>query len=301
MAKRNDLLLILLLAITANATPQSFSVMADSAKVYATWSPNDESDLAGYKVYHGNASRQYGIPLVVKDTLATISGLQHGVKYFFAVTAFDTTGNESGYSQEVSLTIGGSQTNDTTFTADFLDYEKNGAARIIENSITVIALKGQDSWASLDFVSSDTVDIIVSSRGEQALNAWPNMRLAFGAPENAVQNITVTSTMFSPYTFTRKKISGKIYLVFTNDEYIPGVHDRNLYIRSVTIKRPTTTQNKFDVNFDGVVDGLDWIWIRRHIGTNTQGTLWKPHMDFNGDGWIDGVDGAFFARNNKSF
>jgi len=280
--------------------PQQVKIMANSGKVYASWSPNTEEDLAGYKVYHGTASRQYRVPLVVKDTMATILGLQYGIKYFFAVTAIDTAGNESGYSQEASLIIGSSQV-DTTFTAEFFDYEKNGAARITENGFAVIALRGQDSWVSLNFTIDDTVDIIVSARGEQALNAWPNMRLAFGAPGNVAQNMTVSSATLSPYTFTRKKISGTIYLVFTNDEYIPGVHDRNLYVRSITIKRPTTTQNKFDVNFDSVVDGLDWIWLRRHIGTNTQGALWKPHMDFNGDGWIDGVDGAFFARNNKFF
>jgi len=76
--------------------------------VIVQWLPNRESDLAGYKVYYGTASRSYSnsIPAGLA-TQWTISNLQPGFEYYFAVTAYDTAGNESRYSNEVSIFITG--------------------------------------------------------------------------------------------------------------------------------------------------------------------------------------------------
>jgi len=73
-----------------------------------TWNANTESDLAGYKVYRATASGTYGVPVAtltgnVTNYVAT--GLQVGTTYFFVVTAYDTNGNESSASNEVSKSI----------------------------------------------------------------------------------------------------------------------------------------------------------------------------------------------------
>ncbi len=81
-----------------------FVVLNQSVIVH--WLPNKENDLAGYKVYYGNASRSYSKVIAVgRATECEISNLQPGTKYFFAVTAYDTAGNESSYSEEVSIAI----------------------------------------------------------------------------------------------------------------------------------------------------------------------------------------------------
>ena len=73
-----------------------------------TWDANTDLDLAGYKVYRATASGAYGA------SIATLSGnvtsyisasLQVGTTYFFTVTAYDTAGNESLHSNEVSKSI----------------------------------------------------------------------------------------------------------------------------------------------------------------------------------------------------
>jgi PKD repeat protein len=62
-------------------------------------------DLAGYKVYYGLASRSYSSDVDVGNrTTYTVSGLAGGKRYYFAVTAYDTSGNESAFSVERSLT-----------------------------------------------------------------------------------------------------------------------------------------------------------------------------------------------------
>jgi hypothetical protein len=73
--------------------------------VRLAWDANTESDLAGYVVHYGTASRSYtnssDVGLV---TTTTVSNLLEGVTYYFAVTAYNTSGLESEYSNEVSFT-----------------------------------------------------------------------------------------------------------------------------------------------------------------------------------------------------
>ena len=58
------------------------------------------TDLAGYKVYHGFASRSYDVTIDVGlTTSAVLSGLQDGRAYYFAVTAYDTSGNQSLFTE----------------------------------------------------------------------------------------------------------------------------------------------------------------------------------------------------------
>lgn len=70
------------------------------------WSANTEADLMGYNIYYGLASKNYINKTVVgRSTLSYYfvdTDLVIGMTYYFAVTAFDTAGNESGFSNEVS-------------------------------------------------------------------------------------------------------------------------------------------------------------------------------------------------------
>ncbi len=59
-------------------------------------------DLAGYKVYYGDSSRDYSESIELRDSSATSHTLQLASgSYYFALTAFDTEGHESSYSNEV--------------------------------------------------------------------------------------------------------------------------------------------------------------------------------------------------------
>ncbi len=74
-----------------------------AAQVTLTWNTNNEDDIAGYKIYYGNSSRNYNsIVDVGNQTSYTISNLVDGNTYFFASTAYDINGNESGFSKEIS-------------------------------------------------------------------------------------------------------------------------------------------------------------------------------------------------------
>lgn len=74
--------------------------------VTLAWDPNPEPDVAGYIVYFGNASRNYPYQTNVGNvTTATVYGLQEGLTYFFAITATNTSGLESDFSNEVTNAV----------------------------------------------------------------------------------------------------------------------------------------------------------------------------------------------------
>ncbi len=71
------------------------------------WDSNPEADLAGYKVYYGTQSRDYGfVTDVGKVTQYMIGGLTAETRYYLALTAYDFSGNESDFSAEVSAVTG---------------------------------------------------------------------------------------------------------------------------------------------------------------------------------------------------
>lgn len=100
LIKRSTLGIIGLMLILSWETP------ALAANADLSWSANTETDLAGYKVYYGTSSRSYGAPVDVGNrTTFTATGLSEGQTYYFAVTAYNAAGSESGLSTEVSKTF----------------------------------------------------------------------------------------------------------------------------------------------------------------------------------------------------
>ena len=83
-----------------------FGINIVHGMVLIKWNPNHEDDLAGYKIYYGTHSRRYSNAVDVGlVTSYTISNLETGKNYYFALTAYDTSGNESYFSNEVSVFI----------------------------------------------------------------------------------------------------------------------------------------------------------------------------------------------------
>lgn len=76
--------------------------MVSAAEVTLAWDANTESDLAGYRLYYGLSSGVYGDPVDVGNvTEYTLTGITPNVDVYYAATAYDTSGNESGYSEEL--------------------------------------------------------------------------------------------------------------------------------------------------------------------------------------------------------
>jgi hypothetical protein len=77
-----------------------------SAQLTIEWDENIETDLAGYVIYYGTSSGNYSSSIDVGNVSHyTLTGLQEGLTYYFAVSAYDYSDNESGFSEELMYTL----------------------------------------------------------------------------------------------------------------------------------------------------------------------------------------------------
>jgi len=98
-------------ASDASNSPQPIPVSLTLSQPTATttgsaglsWTANTETDLAGYKVYIGTQSGLYNTPITLGTVAAyTAMNLASGKTYYFCISAFDSAGNDSPCSAEVS-------------------------------------------------------------------------------------------------------------------------------------------------------------------------------------------------------
>ena len=84
-----------------------FNFPSFSASITVAWDPNQEIDLAGYKVYWGTLPKTYSrSEYIGNETKYVITELDSGVHYYIAITALDFWGNESKLSNEVHGMVG---------------------------------------------------------------------------------------------------------------------------------------------------------------------------------------------------
>lgn len=104
---KKGLFLLMVVAACLGASAQVFA-----KDVSLAWDRNQESDISGYKIYYKSGSStgtfdgadatQGKSPLDVKNVTAlTLNGLDPAKNYYFQITAYDTAGNESGFSNMV--------------------------------------------------------------------------------------------------------------------------------------------------------------------------------------------------------
>jgi hypothetical protein len=95
-----SLLRIIALAFLAPLTGLS------ATSVTLAWDPSASTNVAGYVVYYGVATGAYtNFVAAGNATNTTITGLVAGTTYYFAATALDADGLESGYSTEITCTL----------------------------------------------------------------------------------------------------------------------------------------------------------------------------------------------------
>jgi len=106
---------ISLIDTTPPATPTNIVITAGQSRISVSWQTNSEPDLAGYRVYYSAGvsgppwNRTAAIegspsPVSVTGTNWLLRGLMLGTNYFVAVSAVDTSSNESPLSAPIEVT-----------------------------------------------------------------------------------------------------------------------------------------------------------------------------------------------------
>ncbi|OGU36239.1 MAG: hypothetical protein A2455_08225 [Ignavibacteria bacterium RIFOXYC2_FULL_35_16] len=87
-------------------TPKSFSAHASHSSIMLNWESNKENDLYGYEIYKGLASHKYldslKIFVPINNNSFKDSSVISGQNYFYAITAMDSSHNESKISEEIT-------------------------------------------------------------------------------------------------------------------------------------------------------------------------------------------------------
>lgn len=135
--------------------PANVLVSAGQSRVWVSWQTNSEPDLAGYRVYYrmgtngppwdGTATVE-GLPspVTITGTNCLLRGLTLGTNYFVAVSAVDTTGNESPLSTSQQVTT--TQKQPSTPTAIMTSFGVDGT------NIIMWALSEDDGYNDRDVV-----------------------------------------------------------------------------------------------------------------------------------------------------
>jgi len=101
------LFLVLSLAMVSFTT-SAFALRVPEVTVAWTYT-SPPTDLAGFTIHVGTSSGNYNPALEVNvspsELTKVVNGLTEGQTYYFAVTAYDSDGNVSNNSTEVSATI----------------------------------------------------------------------------------------------------------------------------------------------------------------------------------------------------
>ncbi len=102
---------ILPVAIAMALTFLGFPAIANGSTTHGSatlaWERNSEPDVVGYKIYWGETTRLYTRVMSVGNTSGAVLGsLTAGQPYFCAVTAYNSAGQESSFSQEITVMVG---------------------------------------------------------------------------------------------------------------------------------------------------------------------------------------------------
>ena len=117
------------------------------SSVTLAWDPDTDNTVAGYRLYEGVVSRTYTNVIDVGNAATvTVSNLVWGVTYYFAVTAYDTNGEESALSDEISFTVPFPTNTALTFAADsgtFTDPFTDSAGALSQSMTTGVTDGGR--------------------------------------------------------------------------------------------------------------------------------------------------------------
>jgi hypothetical protein len=156
---------------TTTAARTTTSTTASTISITLGWSPNTESDIGGYIIYYGLNSRNYTFTNDVgNQTSGTVTGLELGRTYYFALKAYNTSGLYSDYSAEITYPpVAGTTTtigaNTSTTTTTIGANTSTTTTTIGANTSTTTTTIGANTSTTTTTIGANTSTTTAVSRG----------------------------------------------------------------------------------------------------------------------------------------
>lgn len=181
------------------------SVSRATSTVSVAWNPSTDPTVAGYRVYSGTSSGVYTQETDAGNaTSATLTGFNAGQTYFFAVTAYNSSGLESAPSNEISA-----QTPSLT-----LSGIGNGMAFNASSPITLSAIASESGGSITSVTFFQNATEIGSSSAAPYSFVWN------GAPAG-VDVVTVVATDANGITTSTQFSVNVVPFGITGTQFMP--------------------------------------------------------------------------------
>ncbi|MGV3720634.1 MAG: phage head spike fiber domain-containing protein, partial [Actinomycetota bacterium] len=91
--------------VTSPAVPSGLRAALSNGAVQVEWTPNQEADLAGYRLQRSRDAGSFAVVAEPTDAAQQDANVSAGSTYQYRVSAVDASGNASEYSSTVSVTL----------------------------------------------------------------------------------------------------------------------------------------------------------------------------------------------------
>lgn len=181
--------IVMCLCMLAISVMPGFVKQAPAAQGKLQWDSSIGPNAAAYKVHYGTTTGSYASSVNVGNvTSYTLTGLQDGTTYYCAVTALNTSGQESVYSNEVTVTTPPAPACTYSIAPTGLSLSASGGT----GAITVTASSGC-SWSA----SSGASWVTIASGGTGTGNGTVNYTVSSNSGAARSAALTIGGSVFT--------------------------------------------------------------------------------------------------------
>ncbi|MBT1071818.1 DUF4082 domain-containing protein [Pelotalea chapellei] len=274
----------------AGVLSMTCSAVSYARDITLQWNANTESNLSGYKVYYradssatpfnGTGSGQGASPVnVAKQTTATLTGLDPAKTYYFAVTAYNTAGTESSYSNIVSVAEGVAPT--VAITAPAAGSTATGTMSVTATATDNVGVSKVEFYVNGSLALTDTTTPYVYSWNTTALanGSYTLMAKAYDAAGNVGQSANVvvsvakdttapTVVLTSPGTSTT--VSGSVAIKASASDNI-GISKVEFYDNGVLLNATNVSPYSYNWNTALSANGSHTLHVKAYDAAGNVG------------------------------